>query len=121
VGEDVQAPYLQKAVFWLLGHQNADGGFGEGTRSYEDAAWAGRGVSTPSQTAWALLALIETGLGHSPSAERAVDYLLREFEREGKWVDSSTVGTGHPRVVYLNYPSYPYAFPLQALARYLSH
>ncbi len=38
-------------------HQNEDGGWGEDPRSYDDRAWIGRGASTASQTAWALLAL----------------------------------------------------------------
>ena len=43
---------------WLVEHQNADGGWGEDLRSYTDDAWRGRGASTASQTAWALLALL---------------------------------------------------------------
>ncbi len=42
-------------------HQNEDGGWGEDPRSYDDAAWIGRGPSTASQTAWALLALHAAG------------------------------------------------------------
>ena len=41
--------------------QNPDGGWGEDGRSYEDEAWIGRGPSTASQTAWALLALHAVG------------------------------------------------------------
>lgn len=50
---------MLKSVMWLLKCQNEDGGFGESTLSYVDKNWAGKGKSTPSQTAWALLALIE--------------------------------------------------------------
>ena len=46
---------------WLVGHQNPDGGWGEDLRSYDDPGWAGRGASTASQTAWALLALLAAG------------------------------------------------------------
>ena len=42
-------------------HQNEDGGWGEDPRSYDDPAWIGRGPSTASQTAWALLALHAAG------------------------------------------------------------
>jgi squalene-hopene/tetraprenyl-beta-curcumene cyclase len=55
-------PVIRRAVRWLADHQNPDGGWGEDLKSYEDgdlrAAWAGRGESTASQTAWALLALL---------------------------------------------------------------
>ena len=53
---------LRAAVRWLESHQNEDGGWGEDLRSYDDpAAWSGRGASTASQTAWALLALLAAG------------------------------------------------------------
>ncbi len=42
-------------------HQNEDGGWGEDARSYDDPHWIGRGPSTASQTAWALLALHAAG------------------------------------------------------------
>jgi squalene-hopene/tetraprenyl-beta-curcumene cyclase len=51
-------PAIRRAVTWLLSVQNADGGWGEDLRSYKDPAWIGRGQSTASQTAWALLALL---------------------------------------------------------------
>ena len=59
-------PRIRRAVRWLELHQGGDGGWGEDMRSYRDPAWIGRGASTASQTAWALLALLaagEAGLG----------------------------------------------------------
>ena len=41
--------------------QNADGGWGELPHSYDDPSTKGQGPSTPSQTAWALMALFATG------------------------------------------------------------
>ena len=43
---------------WLADHQNEDGGWGESVLSYRDPGWIGRGDSTASQTAWALLGLL---------------------------------------------------------------
>ncbi len=117
-GEDPGEEYIRRALRWLISRQNDDGGWGETTRSYDNLELAGRGVSTPSQTAWALLALIEAGLEKNPAVVKGIDYLIREFNRDGKWIDRSTVGTGHPRILYMNYPSYPYAFPLMAVAKY---
>lgn len=117
-GESPYQPYLQKALAWLASKQNEDGGFGETADSYRNKQLAGVGESTPSQTAWALLALMEGGPMYAKQAERAADYLMRVIERDGRWKDPSIVGTGHPEIVYMDYPSYAYAFPLTALARY---
>src|SRR5438552_2244722 len=52
---------IRRDVRWLAAHQNEDGGWGEDPRSYDEDAWIGRGASTASQTAWALLALHAAG------------------------------------------------------------
>ncbi|MEI8348507.1 MAG: prenyltransferase/squalene oxidase repeat-containing protein, partial [Pseudomonadota bacterium] len=119
VGESPASPYIKKSLDWLESLQNPDGGFGETTASYNVASRAGRGLSTPSQTAWVLQALLEGGRGQSLATQKAVQYLIESFQRDGRWIDHSVVGTGHPSVVYLEYPSYPYAFPLMALGKYL--
>jgi squalene-hopene/tetraprenyl-beta-curcumene cyclase len=117
-GVDAREPFVDRAVRWLGRRQNADGGFGESTLSYVDIGRAGAGPSTPSQTAWALMALVAAGSARGPHAGRAAGYLIRARERSGDWTDESTVGTGHPGMVYMDYPSYPKTFPLLALARY---
>src|SRR6185369_3823620 len=58
IGEPMDSASVRRAVRWLAENQNRDGGFGEGCESYVDATARGRGSSTPSQTAWALLALV---------------------------------------------------------------
>ena len=64
-------PSIRRAVHWLASRQNPDGGWGEDLRSYDDpAGWSGRGASTASQTAWALLALVAAGDDGSMDAPR---------------------------------------------------
>src|SRR6185436_5435616 len=71
----VEHPSVRAAVAWLERVQNADGGFGEDLRSYRDSAWRGRGESTASQTAWALLGFDAAG-EQGPAVERAVRWLV---------------------------------------------
>ncbi|MGZ3768289.1 MAG: prenyltransferase/squalene oxidase repeat-containing protein [Bdellovibrio sp.] len=120
-GADLHSAEIESSVKWLMSCQNkTDGGFGESWASYSDIKKACSGISTPSQTAWALLALIETGHGHSDAAKSAAKYLVDSYnKRGGKFVDLGTfVGTGHPKIVPMHYPSYAWAFSLMALSRY---
>ena len=107
---------VSRAVDWLRNVQNDDGGFGEDLRSYRDPAWRGRGASTASQTAWALLALHAAGERGS-STERAVDWLVDTQAEDGSWDEPWYTGTGFPGDFYLNYHLYRQVFPVSALGR----
>jgi squalene-hopene/tetraprenyl-beta-curcumene cyclase len=112
-------PRVRGAIAWLDAHQNEDGGFGEDLRSYKDAQWAGRGASTASQTAWALLALVAAGQAGGETARRAVGWLVSTQREDGTWDEPWYTGTGFPGDFYINYHLYRLVFPLSALARYL--
>ncbi|MCL6631216.1 MAG: squalene--hopene cyclase [Alicyclobacillus herbarius] len=118
VGVDVRQPWVQQALHWLAEHQNEDGGWGEDCRSYDDERLAGIGVSTPSQTGWALLALIAGGWVKEECVRRGVDYLLRTQRPDGRWDEQAYTGTGFPRDFYIGYEMYRDVFPLMALGRY---
>jgi len=119
-GESPQAPYLRRAARTLMGFQNADGGFGESTLSYLDDGHRGRGESTPTQTAWVLEFLCQMGLQHTDTVPKVVNYLLETWDESESWRDGSVVGTGHPGILYMEYPAYPNTFPVMALASYLN-
>src|SRR6185312_9936851 len=77
-GIDKSSPTVRRAVRWLLSKQREDGGWGEDGGSY----WPGQpkgecSVSTPSQTAWALLGLMAAGEVDHPSVARGVDHLIK--------------------------------------------
>jgi squalene-hopene/tetraprenyl-beta-curcumene cyclase len=112
-------PAIRRAVAWLESHQNSDGGWGEDLRSYDDPALAGRGESTASQTAWALLALIAAGEQDSDAAGRGIGWLVRTQRADGSWDEPQYTGTGFPGDFYINYHLYRLAFPLSALGRYV--
>lgn len=118
IGEDMRAPYVRRAVGWLLNRQNGDGGWGESCYSYFDSSLGGRGRSTPSQTAWALLGLMAAGEEHSRAVRRGIEYLVSNQLPDGNWDERLFTGTGFPRVFYLLYHGYSQYFPLWALGVY---
>ena len=147
IGADLTQPYVRKGAEWLRRYQNPDGGWGEDMRSYDDPGLAGRGESTASQTAWALLALLAAqrddgaglgrahgtpGLGKTPrpaapharqesvAVERGVQWLIDHQREDGTWDEPQFTGTGFPRDFYLNYHLYRLVFPVMALGRYVA-
>jgi squalene-hopene/tetraprenyl-beta-curcumene cyclase len=100
--------------------QNGDGGWGEDLRSYIDQSWRGRGTSTASQTAWALLALVAAGDAAIPAAERGVAWLAAHQTPDGTWDEPQFTGTGFPWDFSINYHLYRLVWPIMALGRYLS-
>jgi squalene-hopene/tetraprenyl-beta-curcumene cyclase len=111
-------PALRAAADWLESVQQADGGWGESCRSYDDPAWMGRGETTASQTAWAVLGLISAGRADGDAVARGIAYLRSTQRPDGSWDEAPFTGTGFPRVFYLRYHLYRVYFPLMALTRF---
>ncbi len=116
----VAAPFeaqqsIQRAAEFLRSIQNSDGGWGESCASYRQNRFVPM-VSTPSQTAWALLGLVAANDVSSVVVQRGVDYLLATQGADGRWREDLTTGTGFPDVFYIRYDLYKDYFPLLALA-----
>ncbi|MFC5911425.1 squalene--hopene cyclase [Streptacidiphilus monticola] len=109
---------IRRAVNWLEEKQNADGGWGEDMRSYQDRSWAGKGKSTASQTAWALMALLAAG-EEGETVDRGIRWLAQTQLEEGTWDEPEFTGTGFPWDFSINYNLYRLVFPITALGRYL--
>ncbi|MDE2766006.1 MAG: squalene--hopene cyclase [Chloroflexota bacterium] len=143
LGEDMSKPYVRRAVDWLLDHQNPDGGWGESCASYVDPSLKGRGESTASQTAWALIGLIAAGRTHTGVARHGVEYLANTQREDGTWDEPHFTACGFPgygvgnrpdelrpvgdpnwqgqelgAAFMINYHLYRNYFPLWALGRY---
>ncbi|MEO8324283.1 MAG: squalene--hopene cyclase [Nitrospirota bacterium] len=106
---------IQRAATWVRSIQNQDGGWGESCASYEKQEFV-PASSTPSQTAWCLLALEAAGDRTSKYVHRGIDWLLTRQNQQGGWDEELMTGTGFPNVFYLKYHLYAHYFPLLALA-----
>jgi squalene-hopene/tetraprenyl-beta-curcumene cyclase len=118
IGINMDEPWTQKGRTWLEAHQNPDGGWGETCESYDDPSLRGRGVSTPSQTAWALMGLCSFSDLNRESIRRGLNYLVTTQNSDGSWSEDLITGTGFPKVFYLKYDMYRNNWPLLALAMY---
>jgi squalene-hopene/tetraprenyl-beta-curcumene cyclase len=127
IGIDNHEPQIQQAAEWIRMVQNADGGWGESVGTYDEPDTRGIGISTPSQTAWAMLGLLAAGDDRSDSIAKGVRWLLTRQRPDGGWDESMgegrtrqgiITGTGFPKVFYLAYTMYRHYFPLLALTTY---
>ncbi len=118
LGLAAEHPAIRRCVDWLAAHRNEDGGFGEDLRGYVDPSWRGRGESTASQTAWALLALLAAGESGA-LVEGGVRWLAERQREDGGWDEPQFTGTGFPGDFYINYELYRLCFPVMALGRFL--
>lgn len=112
-------PMVLKAIAWIRSVQNADGGFGECLESYANRALMGKGRSTPSQTAWAVMGLLAYLPREDRSVQRGIQWLVDHQNADGGWTEEEFTGTGFPNHFYLRYNLYRHYFPLMALGRFL--
>ncbi len=118
IGEDMSKPYIQKTVKWFKSQQKIDGGWGECCESYDKAHLKCQGWSTPSQTAWAILALIAAGEGAGEEVHKGIKYLLNKQQPDGTWEEEFFTGTGFPKYFMIRYHNYRNCFPLMALGKF---
>jgi squalene-hopene/tetraprenyl-beta-curcumene cyclase len=143
IGEDMTAKYVLRAADWLVAEQNQDGGWGESCASYMDPTQIGRGVSTASQTAWAIIGLVAVSTtNYAEPIKRGTAFIL-DSQQDGTWHEPQYTGTGFPgygvgarlalddsdlsnrlqqgkelqRGFMINYNLYRHYFPLAALGR----
>ncbi|PSR24007.1 MAG: hypothetical protein C7B47_15495 [Sulfobacillus thermosulfidooxidans] len=70
-------PMAEKAISWLLSHQNENGSWG---------GPSGELLGTPEETAWALYALLKTGIDvHHPAILRSIHWLVTHLQDHGGW------------------------------------
>lgn len=119
IGIAPEDPMVRRGVEWLKAKQRPDGGWGEDGASYWRGAPRGDcAVSTPAQTAWAMIALMAAGEADDVSVARGAKWLADNQKEDGTWDEDYYTAVGFPRVFYLRYHGYKAFFPQWALARY---
>jgi squalene-hopene/tetraprenyl-beta-curcumene cyclase len=122
VAAETHRASLLRGANWLIKYQNPDGGWGETCESYKNKSLKGKGESTASQTAWALIGLLAvgdaTGEYDWESLDRGIEFLTRTQKSDGSWDEDFFTGTGFPGHFYIRYHLYYQHFPLTALGRY---
>ncbi len=108
------ADSIRRAARWVASVQNPDGGWGESCAGYNRNRFV-PAPSTPSQTAWALLALLAANSSYHDALARGIHFLSSTQKPDGTWDEDLATGTGFPRVFYLTYTLYRNYFPLLAL------
>jgi squalene-hopene/tetraprenyl-beta-curcumene cyclase len=112
-------PTVARACQWISAHQQADGGWGEDIRALHDPAWLGRGDSTPSQTSWALIALIAAGHGDTDAVRRGIDFLMRTQREDGDWDEPWHTWVVHHDGLYWRDTMLRLIYPIMAMSSYL--
>ena len=110
---------IEKSIFYIKGKQRNDGGWGESGQSYYEDDAKKSEFSTPSQTAWAILALMSVGEINSVEVSKGIEYLTNSYSKEN-WKENYYTAVGFPKVFYLKYHGYAKYFPLLAVSRYLN-
>jgi squalene-hopene/tetraprenyl-beta-curcumene cyclase len=113
-GRAASSEAIARAGKWIPSVQNSDGGWGESCASYVYNHYV-PAKSTPSQTAWALLALLAADQRNTSAFDRGLRHLLDTQNANGEWTEDLATGTGFPNVFYLRYTLYRNYFPLLAL------
>ncbi|WP_226000162.1 squalene--hopene cyclase [Paenibacillus sp. BJ-4] len=108
---------IQKGAKWLLQIQNSDGGWGESCTSDRVMQYMPLGESTPSQTAWALDALIAVQPQPFAAVNRGISKLM-ELLQNDDLPTAYPMGAGLPGNFYSHYHSYRYIWPLLTLSHY---
>ncbi|KAJ3958924.1 hypothetical protein N0V92_004465 [Colletotrichum tropicale] len=123
VEQPAEGILISEPISWIKAVQNVDGGWGESLGTYRDESLAGRGlISTPTQTAWAVMALLSHLPHTDPAIERGVRYLLRTqvgSEKGVTWDQEAYVSVGFPNTLWLDFGCMRHGYPMVALGRYL--
>ena len=105
------------AAKWLLDKQHADGGWGEHYSGCHTGLFVDHVESQVIQTAWALIALLDSNDSNWAAISRGIQYLVDTQSEDGAWPQQDMAGVFF-RTALLDYVLYRQYFPLHALGLY---
>lgn len=109
---------IRRGRDWLLSIQRKDGGWGESCLSDQRMRYMPLELSTPSQTAWALDALIAAHEEPTDAITKGMRCLLTLLHRYNSAAAAYPTGAALPGSFYIHYHSYNRIWPLLTLAHY---
>jgi len=117
-GERQDSPLIRRACDFLIGKQNADGGWGESFEACVTKQWVPHpDGSQVVNTAWALMALLKAGYKDVEPLHRAAQLLMSRQKDNGDWDQEGISGVFNGNCM-ITYTSYRNVFPIWALQRY---
>lgn len=114
---NLEEPWVQRAIAWLLSKQNDDGGWGETPEAYEHPERNLRCPSMPPLTGIVVIALVDAGLHAHPAVDRAVAYLLATQNAAGTWPTNGWLQIYEPYATYYEFEGDSWNRPVEALAK----
>jgi squalene/oxidosqualene cyclase-like protein len=119
VGVPKRDPLCVRAATWLVNAQRPDGGWGEHYSGCLRGEYVEHPESQAVMTAWALLALLETGAQFDDvTVVRGIQWLCGAQRTDGSWPPGAVNGVFFGTAM-LDYRLYPAYFPTWALGRYM--
>ncbi len=110
-------PALRAACRWLLDRQREDGGWGEHHGGSHTGRYVAHEESQVTQSAWALIALLEAGDPDRAAIARGAQFLIGTQRADGTWPRQDRTGVFF-RTALLDYVLYRQYFPMHALGLY---
>jgi lanosterol synthase len=110
-------PSIWRACQWLCQQQRPDGGWGEHHDGCIHRRFVPRSSSHVTQTAWALIALLEANWHEWDVMARAARYLVSTQQDDGCWPQQEPVGVFFQSAL-LDYTLFSQVFPVWALGLY---
>ncbi|KAF2021085.1 terpene synthase [Aaosphaeria arxii CBS 175.79] len=109
---------VRRACKFLLDRQMEDGGWGETYKSCELGVYDQHPESQVVQTAWAVIALLESDFPDPEPLKKALRLIMSRQQPNGEWKQEAIEGVFNKSCM-ISYPNYKFIFPIKALGMFV--